>query len=131
MGNKSRKETRPEPTEFKNMDPHTIDESVNFNTATGKVIHLKKDLKPEALKNKTTIPLKSLIADFIKKAEQSFPTDRRHVQNMSPMWGTDEIVHKGQGGMATDMGFFSTIMECYNNHWALKTVPDDWWCTIV
>ena len=29
------------------------------------------------------------------------------------------------------MGFFSTIKECYNNHWALKTAPDDWWCTIV
>ena len=70
MGNivKSRKETRPEQTEFKNMEPHTIDKSVNFNTATGKVIHLKKDLKPEAFENKTTIPLKSLIADFIKEA---------------------------------------------------------------
>ena len=51
MGNKSRKETRPDSTEFKSMDPHTIDESVNFNTATGKVIHLKKDLKPEAFEN--------------------------------------------------------------------------------
>ena len=129
--NSGKKGTRQEQTECKNMDPQPIEKSVNFNTAVGKVIHLKKDLKPGAFKNKTTIPLKSLIADFIKEAEQSFPSDRRHVQNMSPTWGTDEIVHKGQGGTATDMGFFSTIMECYNNHWALKTAPDDWWCTII
>ena len=123
--------TRPEQTEFKSMDPQPIEKSVNFNTAVGKVIHLKKDLKPREFKNKTTIPLKSLIGDFIKVAEKSFPEDRRHVQNMSPTWGTDEVVHKGQCGRAFDMGFFSTIMECYNNHWALKTAPDDWWCTIV
>ena len=131
MGNKSRKETRSAQTEFQNMEPQAIDKSINFNTAVGKVIHLKNDLKPKAFENKSTIPLKSLIADFIKHAEQSFPSDRRHVQNMSPTWGTDEVVHKGQYGQASDMGFFSTIMECYNNHWALKTLPDDWWCTIV
>ena len=59
---------RPEQTEFKSMDPQPIEKSVNFNTAVGKVIHLKKDLKPGAFKNKTTIHLKSLIADFIKKS---------------------------------------------------------------
>ena len=52
MGNKSRKETRPEQTEFKNMEPQPIDKSVNFNSAAGKVIHLKKDLKPRHLKTK-------------------------------------------------------------------------------
>ena len=29
-----------------------------------------------------------------------------------------------------DMGFFSAILACYNNHWILKTRPDDWWNTI-
>ena len=29
-----------------------------------------------------------------------------------------------------NIGFFATIMAAYNNHWALKTSPDDWWMTI-
>jgi hypothetical protein len=30
-----------------------------------------------------------------------------------------------------DWGFFSTILACYNNHWILRTSPDDWWNVIV
>ena len=30
-----------------------------------------------------------------------------------------------------DVGFFSTILACYNNHWVLRTSPDDWWNVIV
>jgi len=29
-----------------------------------------------------------------------------------------------------DFGFFSAIIACYNNHWILKTSPDDWWNVI-
>jgi len=30
-----------------------------------------------------------------------------------------------------DFGFFGAILACYNNHWVLKTSPDDWWNVIV
>merc|ERR1711892_1180100 len=30
-----------------------------------------------------------------------------------------------------DLGFFSAILACYNNHWVLRTSPDDWWSVIV
>ena len=30
-----------------------------------------------------------------------------------------------------DLGFFSAILACYNNHWVLRTSPDDWWNVIV
>jgi len=30
-----------------------------------------------------------------------------------------------------DWGFFSAVLACYNNHWVLKTCPDDWWNVIV
>jgi len=29
-----------------------------------------------------------------------------------------------------DFGFFSAIIACYNNHWVLRTSPDDWWSVI-
>ena len=30
-----------------------------------------------------------------------------------------------------DFGFFGAILACYNNHWVLRTSPDDWWNVIV
>ena len=30
-----------------------------------------------------------------------------------------------------DFGFFSAVLACYNNHWVLKTSPNDWWNVIV
>ena len=28
-------------------------------------------------------------------------------------------------------GLFSTVMECYNHHFSLRTGPEDWWYTII
>eukprot|EP00092_Neocalanus_flemingeri_P079403 GFUD01098924.1.p1 GENE.GFUD01098924.1~~GFUD01098924.1.p1 ORF type:complete len:425 (+),score=145.87 GFUD01098924.1:58-1332(+) len=30
-----------------------------------------------------------------------------------------------------DWGFFAALLACYNNHWVLRTSPDDWWNIIV
>ena len=30
-----------------------------------------------------------------------------------------------------DAGFLSTILEAYNNHYNLRTGPEDWWYTII
>ena len=30
-----------------------------------------------------------------------------------------------------EWGFFSAVLASYNNHWILKTSPDDWWGIIV
>lgn len=29
-----------------------------------------------------------------------------------------------------DIGFFDTLVAAYNNHWVLRTSPEDWWMTI-
>ena len=39
--------------------------------------------------------------------------------------GSDGPVSTGE-----DKGLFSTILAAYNNHWVLKTRPEDWWTTI-
>merc|ERR1719150_493049 len=31
----------------------------------------------------------------------------------------------------TDWGLFSSILAAYNNHWALRTRPDDWWNVVL
>ena len=40
--------------------------------------------------------------------------------------GSNQHVDAGK-----DMGLFATILTAYNNHWILKTSPDDWWTTII
>jgi len=37
---------------------------------------------------------------------------------------------KGEACFDEDKGFFSTVIEAYNNHWVLKTSPEDWWFCI-
>ena len=56
------------------------------------------------------------------------PENRRHVGNKIPILGSkDSKVREGAG----DFGFFTAVYECYNNHWALRTIPDDWWFTVI
>ena len=47
------------------------------------------------------------------------------VSNCEPVIGPSENVVYDK-----DFGFFSAILACYNNHWILKTSPDDWWNVI-
>ena len=87
--------------------------------------------------------VKAILSEFIKDAEKKserktkytkrkletepLAADRRHVNDMLPFEGTTEVAMKGIG----DYGFFTAIYECYNHHWGLKTIPDDWWYTII
>jgi len=47
------------------------------------------------------------------------------VRTCEPIIGPSEEVFYDE-----DFGFFSAIIACYNNHWILKTSPDDWWNVI-
>jgi len=89
-------------------------------------------------------PVKSILSKFIKSAERKsaldrldhfrndlgtliLAEDRRHVKDMPIFEGTTEVARNGVG----DYGFFTAIYTCYNNHWGLRTVPDDWWYTVI
>lgn len=94
-------------------------------------VYLKKGLKPEPLRNKTLVSLKTVIDNYIKKSEKTFAEDRQHVETMVPTSGTDEMVYYGQDGIGRDWGLYSAIIQAYSNHWGLRTTPDDWWITVV
>ena len=101
------------------------------------VIHLKSDLIPRSPNNitdyeiypiyKNTKPIKNVISELIKRSEKYLPVDRQHVHDMFVLNGSANNVYEGRGG---DNGVLSVIYEAYNNHWGVKTVPDDWWYTI-
>jgi hypothetical protein len=94
------------------------------------IVQLKDDLvprTPNSYEYNNTKGIKNVISDFIKRTERYLPSDRQHVHNMLVLNGSADNVYKGPG----DNGFLSVIYEAYNNHWAVKTVPDDWWHTII
>ena len=101
----------------------------------GKVIKLC-DVKPSRIGfTKKRVPVNSLICDFIKNTSKGKRSDEIEGANkLKPLDNytnypkySPELGYKGEG----DYGFFTAIYECYNNHWALKTTPDDWWFTLI
>jgi len=103
-------------------------QDISFKTHT--IVQLKGDLVPRTLDSydyKNTKGIRNVISDFIKRSERLLPSDRQHVHNMMVLNGSADYVYQGPG----DNGFLSVIYEAYNNHWAVKTVPDDWWYTII
>ena len=109
-----------------------------------KRFHIRDGLTPRTLKDFNSSsrgkeyiqeePVRSILSEFIKNAESrtdsksgGLAEDRRHVQNKAPFDGTIDFARKCAG----DYGLFTAILECYNNHWGLKTAPDDWWHTII
>ncbi|CAL4184395.1 unnamed protein product, partial [Meganyctiphanes norvegica] len=46
-------------------------------------------------------------------------------QTLEPVLGPDKEVYYDK-----DWGLFSAVLACYNNHWVLKTAPDDWWTVV-
>jgi len=110
---------------------HTT-QSTNDNSDLSKLIHLKDDLipqKPDPMYYNNMRPIKHVISDHIKGSEGLFPADRQHVHNMLVLNGSSDNVFGGRD--FSDNGFLTVIHEAYNNHWGVKTVPDDWWYTIV
>ena len=94
------------------------------------LVHLKNDLVPKIPSNvnyKTTKPIKNVISEFIKRSEKLLAEDRRHVNNMMVLNGSSDIVYERY----FDNGFLTAIHEAYNHHWGVKTIPDDWWYTII
>ena len=94
------------------------------------IVVLKEDLvtkTPDPYYYNNTQPIKNVISNFIKRSERFLPPDRRHIKDMLVLNGSANNVYQGP----KDNGFLSVIYEAYNNHWAVKTIPDDWWYTII
>merc|ERR1719427_420995 len=82
--------------------------------------------------------------NYIVLAEQLVPKDVENLEKASQaeilerFTRGDETVGtktatlgaKGEACFDQDKGFFSTVLQAYNNHWVLKTSPEDWWFCI-
>merc|ERR1712215_571793 len=71
--------------------------------------------------------VQDIFLQFEKKKQASKDEPQKVDMNEyeAVVWPSKEVYYD------EDLGFFSTILACYNNHWILKTSPDDWWNVIV
>ena len=84
----------------------------------GKYIKLAEGLEPQSTKKERTCAQSSLLENWTRGNDLA--TDKKFVL------GSKEVVSYDY-----DKGFFSTVMAAYNNHWVLKTRPEDWWTAIL
>ena len=98
-----------------------------------KLILFDVNLKPEPIKN---VPLKKtnqpeLIRMWTQGYKNKNPRGRMLKQekenlNMKTfaLGSRDEVCYE------SDVGFLAAVLCAYNNHWLLKTSPEDWWIAI-
>ena len=64
-------------------------------------------------------------------AKDANDTKRKNVEGEEKADEEAIIGSSGKVFFDHDFGLFSAILACYNNHWVLRTSPDDWWNVIV
>ena len=96
-----------------------------------KSIKSKKDVPPQ--KTKTSGESLHQHFDFSQTKTKSEAFAEREDDSEKQVKKEEEVVIGSDGEVFFDhdFGFFGAVLACYNNHWVLKTSPDDWWNVIV
>ena len=96
----------------------------NISKLPVKDVLLKKGLQTEETSGES----------FQKRMGRKLKTDTSKDDKEKQVRKKEEEVVIGSDGEVFfdhDFGFFGAVLACYNNHWVLKTSPDDWWNVIV
>ena len=51
---------------------------------------------------------------------------RENIGDRTATLGSEEFIYSNNA----DCGLFASVVTAYNNHWKLRTSPDDWWFVI-
>ncbi len=62
---------------------------------------------------------------FEKPRDESLPKKMRKEETIAALGSTERIYSLG------NCSFFSTVLAAYNNHWKLRSSPDDWWFCVI
>ncbi|XP_046857245.1 uncharacterized protein LOC124450646 [Xenia sp. Carnegie-2017] len=105
-----------------------------------KCITLAENLEPRSLKDETNYFGRRGEAKYffeeaakdierkLKRSEKDTENEniRENVGDRSVTLGSDDLIYS-----STDRGLFSSILLAYNNHWKLRTSPEDWWFVVI
>ena len=91
------------------------------------IIDPKLEPKPAGQNgNQQGKPVRNLLWEFARKSDDKLEDDRKHVKDKTPALGSEQLVLSNG-----NLGFFSAVIEAYNNHWTLEMRPEDWFYTFV
>ena len=103
--------------------------------ASMKCIELAKDLKPNLIDmdHLTRGSAKYFFEHQGKKLERRGRqvndeelVARENIDDRTATLGSEEFIYSNN----SDCGLFASVVTAYNNHWKLRTSPDDWWFVI-
>jgi hypothetical protein len=97
---------------------------------TGKDVKNKSDDFTEMTVKKYRIR-KGKFARAYKSFNAERSSSERNCNNDSDFQAVAGTISEEDFYFDNDWGFFSAVLACYNNHWTLRTSPDDWWNVIV
>lgn len=92
------------------------------------LIPLVEKIKLKRKKEETEAKIKYrsyLSADVLEDKNGWKKEDEILLEKLEPVIGPDKEVNFDK-----DWGLFSAVLACYNNHWVLKTGPEDWWTVV-
>ena len=100
-----------------------------------KCVKLAKTSRPSAVKDGLRhIHEMSGQHAFEKFSKEDVSTRFTFSSKSSRQTTRDRVATLGSDGMVychKDDGIFSAVLAAYNNHWKLRTSPDDWWLCVV
>ena len=114
-----------------------------FSDKTMECIKLKKTSAPSSLKEVPNLKPMFAQAAFEKFAKESETMSAKQqlkklssVDDLTSLRSNigDRVATLGSDGMVycdQDNGMFSAVLAAYNNHWKLRTSPDDWWYCVI
>merc|ERR1711971_1346227 len=88
---------------------------------------VKKPKEPKKYKIQHGDINQAIVSQNAQRIKENKEENQKDFSEYEAVAGTDS----GNFYYDHDWGFFSAILACYNNHWVLRTSPDDWWNVIV
>ena len=94
---------------------------LEFKNSHGKYISLAPYLKPPQNREKMEESTQAYLLELKVNGERM----NYGIEKKTLVLGSSENVK-----FCGQKGFFSTVVAAYNNHYILKTCPEDWWMSI-
>ena len=92
---------------------------VNLKPEPIKNVPLKKTCQSELMRMWTLVEKKKNLMRRMQTKERENPNKKTFA-----LGSRDEVCYE------SDVGFLAAVLCAYNNHWLLKTSPEDWWIAI-
>ncbi|CAL4069488.1 unnamed protein product [Meganyctiphanes norvegica] len=85
--------------------------------------------------------IQDVILNIDKQNDINSINNDQHLRGQTGAWKNESEIRKsklksvlgtdGEVHYDADWGLMSAVLACYNNHWVLRTGPEDWWTVVI